>query len=204
MSQIPFAKLSWQNDTPCSEAFNDIYFTPEQGLAESRTVFLHANALPERWNQLKPGESFTMFETGFGTGLNFFATLDAWYTYIKSQSHKSAPCLNFISVEKHPLTQADFLRISQYYPQFAPYAQQLAQQLYPLVTPGLHRLYFAHQVQVLLWIGDLQEIDQIILPEPQKIAAWFLDGFAPAKNPCLLYTSPSPRDLSTSRMPSSA
>ena len=24
------------------------------------------------------------------------------------------------------------------------------------------------------------------------------------KNPCLLYTSPSPRDLSTSRMPSSA
>ena len=38
-----------------------------------------------------------------------------------------------------------------------------------------------------------------------------LDNLVPTKNifhcylnPCLLYTSPSPRDLSTSRMPSSA
>ena len=35
-----------------------------------------------------------------------------------------------------------------------------------------------------------------------------MDGFEACKriknNPCLLYTSPSPRDLSTSRMPSSA
>ena len=33
------------------------------------------------------------------------------------------------------------------------------------------------------------------------IAAW---GETPLNQPCLLYTSPSPRDLSTSRMPSSA
>ena len=30
------------------------------------------------------------------------------------------------------------------------------------------------------------------------------DAFAPIRDACLLYTSPSPRDLSTSRMPSSA
>ena len=44
------------------------------------------------------------------------------------------------------------------------------------------------------------------IPKPQEIKA-FLDrqvvGQEGAKN-CLLYTSPSPRDLSTSRMPSSA
>ena len=38
-----------------------------------------------------------------------------------------------------------------------------------------------------------------ILPRDQKIAP-----AAIASGPCLLYTSPSPRDLSTSRMPSSA
>ena len=32
---------------------------------------------------------------------------------------------------------------------------------------------------------------------------WSL-GVVPKYSPCLLYTSPSPRDLSTSRMPSSA
>ena len=33
-----------------------------------------------------------------------------------------------------------------------------------------------------------------LMPAPQGVIPW----------PCLLYTSPSPRDLSTSRMPSSA
>ena len=47
-------------------------------------------------------------------------------------------------------------------------------------------------------------------PTPEPINAWSLlsnlPDFTPGTldNPCLLYTSPSPRDLSTSRMPSSA
>ena len=35
-----------------------------------------------------------------------------------------------------------------------------------------------------------------------NVAIFLLDAFTPGT--CLLYTSPSPRDLSTSRMPSSA
>ena len=44
------------------------------------------------------------------------------------------------------------------------------------------------------------------LPEPDKDALMSEIGatWGLAYNPCLLYTSPSPRDLSTSRMPSSA
>ena len=38
----------------------------------------------------------------------------------------------------------------------------------------------------------------------QKKIKHFLIDIAEPINPCLLYTSPSPRDLSTSRMPSSA
>ena len=40
-------------------------------------------------------------------------------------------------------------------------------------------------------------------PEPGTLVQYFKDD-ATAFNACLLYTSPSPRDLSTSRMPSSA
>jgi len=36
------------------------------------------------------------------------------------------------------------------------------------------------------------------------LAGWLISYAFPAKYTCLLYTSPSPRDLSTSRMPSSA
>ena len=39
--------------------------------------------------------------------------------------------------------------------------------------------------------------------QQKKIKHFLLDIEEPI-NPCLLYTSPSPRDLSTSRMPSSA
>ena len=42
-------------------------------------------------------------------------------------------------------------------------------------------------------------------PTDQRIAfASWTDTYTPGVSGCLLYTSPSPRDLSTSRMPSSA
>ena len=41
--------------------------------------------------------------------------------------------------------------------------------------------------------NKMSEIDSVLVPLPEFIEI-----------PCLLYTSPSPRDLSTSRMPSSA
>ena len=43
-------------------------------------------------------------------------------------------------------------------------------------------------------------------PVPVADLVWksIADGMAGNVNSCLLYTSPSPRDLSTSRMPSSA
>ena len=43
-------------------------------------------------------------------------------------------------------------------------------------------------------------MSEIVVPQFGELLAPYL-GAVP---PCLLYTSPSPRDLSTSRMPSSA
>ena len=45
--------------------------------------------------------------------------------------------------------------------------------------------------------------DQSILLTEKSGQMWRVDD-AGNRTPCLLYTSPSPRDLSTSRMPSSA
>ena len=47
--------------------------------------------------------------------------------------------------------------------------------------------------------GDIMTASLVRLQAEQKLAE-----SKSATNPCLLYTSPSPRDLSTSRMPSSA
>ena len=47
-----------------------------------------------------------------------------------------------------------------------------------------------------------QTLDRLYIPAGEYSAIWL--GNLPVRSACLLYTSPSPRDLSTSRMPSSA
>ena len=58
-----------------------------------------------------------------------------------------------------------------------------------------------------LGYGDVQVLNpergKILTPHMDQVAAEGMT-FTDAHTTCLLYTSPSPRDLSTSRMPSSA
>ncbi len=75
---IEAAQLTWRDGLPYSSVFDDIYFSLENGLAETQYVFLQGNQLAERFAQLPPQHSFTIAETGFGTGLNFLATWQLW------------------------------------------------------------------------------------------------------------------------------
>ena len=75
---IEAAELSWPNGLPYSNQFGDIYFSLDDGLAEKNYVFLQANQLAERFAKLSANASFTIAETGFGTGLNFLATWQLW------------------------------------------------------------------------------------------------------------------------------
>ncbi len=76
-----FAQLSWSDDgQPFSTHFDDVYFSRESGLAETRHVFLQHNNLEQRWGELCSGASFCIGETGFGTGLNF---LCAWQCFVE-------------------------------------------------------------------------------------------------------------------------
>ena len=170
------ARLEWdEQGQPLSSQFADVYFSNENALAETRYVFLANNQLPERFAALTANQQLVIGETGFGTGLNF---LCAWQLF--EQHAVTGTRLHFVSVEKYPLNKADLQRALSLWPELAPYAEQLLAQ-YVALHPGFQRLVFAggHIVLTLL-IGDALELFGQL---DAKVDAWFLDGFAPAKNP---------------------
>ena len=76
---VESADLVWmEGDQPFSSRFDDVYFSRDSGLEETRHVFLTHNRLAERWRAMATGEHFCIAETGFGTGLNFLAAWQLW------------------------------------------------------------------------------------------------------------------------------
>jgi tRNA 5-methylaminomethyl-2-thiouridine biosynthesis bifunctional protein len=170
------ASLDWdEQGQPLSSQFADVYFSNENALAETRYVFLANNHLPERFAALTADQQLVIGETGFGTGLNFLCT---WQLF--EQHAASGARLHFVSVEKYPLNKNDLQRALALWPELAPYAEQLLAQ-YVALHPGFQRLVFAGgRIVLTLLIGDALELFSQL---DAQVDAWFLDGFAPAKNP---------------------
>ncbi|MBK3439843.1 bifunctional tRNA (5-methylaminomethyl-2-thiouridine)(34)-methyltransferase MnmD/FAD-dependent 5-carboxymethylaminomethyl-2-thiouridine(34) oxidoreductase MnmC [Pseudomonas sp. MF7448] len=172
----PNAQLDWDDQgRPRSRVFDDVYFSDKSGLDETRYVFLEQNRLQERFAALPVGGRLVIGETGFGTGLNF---LCAWQLF--EQHAVPGARLHFVSVEKYPLRHADLQRALALWPALKPLADQLLAQ-YVAIHQGFQRLILANgRVTLTLLIGDaLEQLPQL----DAQIDAWFLDGFAPAKNP---------------------
>ncbi len=125
-----------------------------------------------------------MAETGFGTGLNFLTLWQAFAHFRQETPAASLQRLHFISFEKYPLQLDDLAAAHAQWPELAPFADELRAQ-WPLPLPGCHRLLLAEgQITLDLWFGDVNTL----LPHfdasmNDQIDAWFLDGFAPSKNP---------------------
>lgn len=182
------ASLYWQSDgTPVSELFEDIYFSSGEGLAETQHVFIGGNHLPERW-QCFSQDSFVIGETGFGTGLNFLAVWAAFKTF--RQEHPAHPLkkLRFVSVEKFPVMPADLEKAYQRLPELSLLSQELISR-YPKIEKGCHQVELGNgEILLELWFSDVQEmmtkrISLLNRKTYPEINAWFLDGFAPSKNP---------------------
>ncbi|MBV7524184.1 tRNA 5-methylaminomethyl-2-thiouridine biosynthesis bifunctional protein MnmC [Pseudomonas fluorescens] len=173
---LPHAQLDWDDQgRPYSRVFDDVYFSDKSGLDETRYVFIEQNRLAERFAALPEGGRLVIGETGFGTGLNF---LCAWQVF---EQHAAAGArLHFVSVEKYPLSPADLQRALALWPELKVFADQLLEQ-YVAIHQGFQRLTLDHgRVTLTLLIGDaLEQLPQL----DAQIDAWFLDGFAPAKNP---------------------
>lgn len=179
---IVTADLDWQMidgiDIPISKQFGDVYFSKDNGLLETRHVFLNGNDLTERLAQLEPHAYFCVGETGFGTGLNILALWQLWQQ-VRPANHSH---LHAISVEKFPLSKHDLIRALNVWPELKPLAEQLIAQ-YPLPIAGCHRLNFPNERFSLdLWLGDAHDVFPVI-PKTHQVNAWFLDGFAPSCNP---------------------
>jgi tRNA 5-methylaminomethyl-2-thiouridine biosynthesis bifunctional protein len=172
--------------------------------ARAQHVFLAGNGLPGRWQQRT---RFVILELGFGLGNNFLATWAAWHHDPARCEH-----LVFISIEKHPLRRDDLARVhglsstatgtagpaaDEGHPGKQPDGpddadragrQALATRLvadWPTLTPGLHTLHFnepdsAQRVSLILALGDVAEMLPALLAHAD---AFYLDGFAPSKNP---------------------
>lgn len=178
------AQLEWdEQGQPLSRSFGDVYFSRANGLEETRHVFLHHNQLAERFAGLEV-PFFTIGETGFGSGLNFLAAWQLW-----DQCAPAQACLHFVTTEKYPLHRRDLERALALWPELGDYARALIDSYPVFMGEGFHRLVFAGgRVRLTLIIGDAAAgLAQLRFGGAEQAAtwvdAWFLDGFAPAKNP---------------------
>lgn len=170
---LPFPRINWSADgAPAAHDHDDVYFSAQDGLAETRAVFLKGCGLPEAWTART---HITVAETGFGTGLNFLALRQLW------RAHRPAPeaRLTFVSFEGYPLQLEDVRRALAAWPELAAEADLLLAQ-WPGPVRGVRELQFPGEgIRLILHLGDIREM----LPQSVfRADAWFLDGFSPAKN----------------------
>jgi tRNA 5-methylaminomethyl-2-thiouridine biosynthesis bifunctional protein len=167
----PRPALSWNGDTPVSGDIGDIYFSGD-GLAESREVFLAGCGLPALW----AGRSgFTIGELGFGSGLNLLAAWDLWRRTRPTPMAR----LTFVSVEGAPMGAADAARVHARWPELDDLSALLVSN-WPDRARGVQAIDLAPDVRLILAIDD---VGPALAGLDARIDAWFLDGFAPAKNP---------------------
>ena len=178
---IKNAKLQFdENGTPYSSEFDDIYFSRRDGVAETEYVFLkHNKIIPRFSSQIK---TFHIAETGFGTGLNLLVT---WSHLLEINNSRATPLkLTFTTFEKFPLSKSDLAAALKLWPQFESISSQLIE-AYPdsLQTDNILVLEDG-LITLRLLIGDVTDCMRTLdLQNDHKVDAWYLDGFAPSKNP---------------------
>ncbi|NNL35762.1 MAG: tRNA (5-methylaminomethyl-2-thiouridine)(34)-methyltransferase MnmD [Silicimonas sp.] len=156
--------LDWRGDVPIARRFDDPYFSLEDGWAETRHVFLDGNGLPGRF-----ADGFQIAELGFGTGLNAFAALAAW------RAAEVKGTLNFTSFERYPMGADQMARALSVYPDLAALAEPFLacadDWRDPVALDGFRLEVIVGDARTTLadWRGQAD--------------AWFLDGFAPSRNP---------------------
>ncbi|MBS0332267.1 MAG: tRNA (5-methylaminomethyl-2-thiouridine)(34)-methyltransferase MnmD, partial [Proteobacteria bacterium] len=171
----PDSPLDWTADgQPRSRLYDDVYFSAEDGLAEARAVFLAGCGLPDAW----AGRGrFTVAELGFGTGLNIAALIDLWRRHRPPGGR-----LHIFSVEAHPIAVDEAARALAHWPELADVAGALIAR-WPGRARGMHRLELP-DLGVTVDVA-VAEVAEALAGWSGMADAWFLDGFAPARNPAM-------------------
>lgn len=164
--------LEWrEGDMPYSSQFGDHFYCQTDGRLECGHVFLGGNGLPQRWQ--RPG-SFRIGELGFGTGLNFCETWRQWQQTAPEDAH-----LHFTSFELYPMAADDIDRALSHWPEIDDQRQALVAG-WPALREGPIDIDLSDRVRLTVVCGKAEET---VPRTPQAFDAWFLDGFAPSRNP---------------------
>lgn len=168
------AKLKWQQSgEPYSDEFDDVYFSKTSGVEEAEYVFLKHNNLKERFK--KAQDQFIIAETGFGTGLNFLKAVQLWQENANDNAH-----LYYYSAEKYPLNKDDLIKALSIWHELKNVAQKLIENYPKTFYSGIIPIEILPNITLILLIDDAaKSFKQLNI----KVDAWFLDGFAPSKNP---------------------
>ncbi|GFE64989.1 tRNA (5-methylaminomethyl-2-thiouridine)(34)-methyltransferase MnmD [Litoreibacter roseus] len=155
--------IEWKaSGVPVSQRFDDPYYSLDNGLDETRHVFLQGNDLPARF-----ADGFHIAELGFGTGLNLLTAWQAW------QAAGTPGTLQFTSFEAYPMEADDIARALSAFPELD------TDLVVNAFTTGQTRIQ-TDGLEVQIIPGDARDM----VPAWDGLAdAWFLDGFSPAKNP---------------------
>ncbi|MEO0672965.1 MAG: tRNA (5-methylaminomethyl-2-thiouridine)(34)-methyltransferase MnmD [Pseudomonadota bacterium] len=164
---------------PISSVFGDAYFAYQNGFEETKEVFLGGNDLAGRWAS---GGALRIGELGFGTGLNFIATLQAWRDRqspvdAKHAGDSAEPRLSYVAFEQHPLDADDVRRALGPWPELASFVDELLA-FDPPVSGRNDRIF--PDVDLQVHIGDARSM---VRDMTDGVDAWYLDGFAPNRNP---------------------
>ena len=167
----PLPDLDFASGAPHSRDHDDVYFSGD-GLSEKRVVFLEGCGLPEAW---AGATRFAIGELGFGAGLNLLAAWDLW------RRHRPSPRarLDYLSFEGALMPPADAARVHALWPELGALSDELVSH-WPDRARGGQRIELGDGVTLTLFLDEIASA----LPEARgAIDAWFLDGFAPSKNP---------------------
>lgn len=169
-------RIDWQEGTPFSQIYGDRFYSRSGAVEERQLVFLQGNDLPRRFAHCQGHERFVVGETGFGTGLNFLLTAELWLRSAAPSAH-----LHYLSLEAHPLSAEDLALCQSQWPELAQVSRQLLPH-WPLLLRGSNTLRLAQgRITLQLILGDVAELAHY----RAMCDAWYLDGFAPDKNPAM-------------------
>ncbi len=179
--KLNYAPIEWDdNGAPRSTQFDDPYFCAENGMLESQYVFCGGNELKRRWQGLSESQAgtFTIGETGFGSGLNFLCTWLLWQEWApKSWT------LQYVSIDQFPLNKEDLDKILRLWPELNKYADLLVGQYSKLINQNEHISFDQGKIKLSLITKHVVLALDDMRKENYGVDAWYLDGFAPAKNP---------------------
>jgi tRNA U34 5-methylaminomethyl-2-thiouridine-forming methyltransferase MnmC len=164
--------LDWhEGDMPYSRQFGDHFYCRSDGRLECGHVFLSGNGLPERWEK---AEAFRIGELGFGTGLNFCETWRQWKLF-----RRPGAKLHFTSFELYPLHAEQIDRALAHWSEIDAERQALVA-AWPDQPSERVEIIMDEQTRLTVVIGPALEG---VIAEQPDFDAWYLDGFAPSRNP---------------------